>query len=502
MEAFRERARAVWRALQGTPRHPRDYRLTRWLFLRALALVYLIAFSSLGGQIPGLIGEQGILPTGRFLDAVQNYYGGAWAYWNVPTLAWFASGTAALQGFCFAGFFCALLAVAGVLPRLAFFGCWIFYLTLTHAGQDFLSFQWDILLLETGLLAVFFAPGGWVERPHADKPVSPWMLWTLRLLLWKSMFFSGYVKLDDPTWTHLDALRFHYETQPLPHVGGWLAHQLPNGFQQASVAVMFFIELVAPFFLFGPRRVRIFGAGCIVALMALIAATGNYTFFNLLAVSLAVLWLDDEALLSRVPTRWREAWDAWQIEPVRIRRPRPITASVAVAWSACTLLLTAAMVSSWDRMPATARDLYGLVRPWYACNSYGLFRSMTTTRPEIELQGSNDGETWTSYRFRYKPGDLNRMPAWCQPHQPRLDWQMWFAALGSARNTPWFQRFVEQLLLGSPEVAGLLAENPFPVAPPKFIRALYWRYEFTTWGGEGWWTRAELGEYLPPVSLR
>jgi hypothetical protein len=502
MGEIRSKAAAVWRFLQGNPPVKRDYRLTRWLFLRSLALVYAIAFASLGGQIPGLIGENGILPAGQYLVAVSNHFDGAWAYWHAPTLAWFASGDGALQGFCFVGFLCSLVALAGALPRLMFFLCWLLYLTLYHVGQDFLSFQWDILLLETGLLAVLLAPGTWAERPWQDRHVSPWMLWTLRLLLWKLMFFSGYVKLADSTWTQLEALFYHYESQPIPHLGGWIAHQLPQTFQKASVAVMFFIELIAPFFLFAPRRLRFFGAGCFVFLMLLIAGTGNYTFFNLLAIALTVLWLDDHTLLAALPARWRETWDAWRIEPTRLHRAASAHAIAAIAWTGMTALLTVAMIVSWERLPQHALGLHQLLQPLHLCNSYGLFRTMTKTRPEIEIEGSNDQINWKPYAFPYKPGDTGRMPGWCQPHQPRLDWQMWFAALSSFDRTPWFQRFIEQLLKGSPEVTGLLEHNPFPEAPPKYIRATYYRYQFTRWGDEGWWTRALLGEYLPPVSLR
>lgn len=494
----------LWRLMQGNPSAPRDYRLTRWLFLRALGLIHFVAFLSLSVQMLGLAGSEGILPAEETLAAVTNHFGGT-AWWHLPTLGWLSASDFALQCYGYLGMLFAALLVAGVVPRLTIFLCWLLYLSLYHLGGNFLSFQWDILLLETTLLAWFLAPRVWLENPFEDPPVSRIALWLPRLLLWKLMFFSGWVKLPDDTWTQLNALLYHYETQPLPHAVSWFAHQFPLWFQQTSVAIMFFIELVAPWFLFCPRRVRVLGAAFFALLMALIISTGNYTYFNLLTLALCVLWLDDDALLGAMPLRMRIWYRDRACVSTTPRRLAYLPSVAAAAWLFLFSLQTTALFVGYAAL-GEFRSLLAAVQPWHVCNSYGLFRSMTTERYEIEIEGSQDRIHWEPYLFTYKPGDPTRMPRWCQPHQPRLDWQMWFAALSNAQQTPWFQRLVVQLLRGSKPVEALFEEVPFPDVPPKYIRALYYQYRFTTWkdgnADEGWWTRELRGEYLQPVSLR
>ena len=512
MEELRFNAKGWWRSLQGTPPKQRDYRLTRWLFLRGLALVYFIAFLSLGVQILGLVGSNGIRPITSYLDTVYTFDGTA-GYWTKPTLAWLDASDFALQAYCYGGALIALLALFGIGGRVTFFGCWVLYQTVYYIGQEFLSFQWDILLLETGFLAIFLAPATWFEFPASGRHVPVWILWLVRLLLFKLMFMSGYVKVPYVEWHSLEALFHHYETQPLPHVLGWFAHQLPEWFQMFSVVAMFFIELVVPFFLFMPRRVRFTGAGLITFLMLLIMLTGNFTYFNLLTILLAVTWLDDHALLGAMPYAVQDTWEKWRAEPTRLNRWAFAYPIVAVFWVGLSSLHLAAMLQPWqwinpedeyprDELPLGMSDILRTLSPYHVANSYGLFRSMTTTRPEIVIEGSNNGEDWLAYEFHYKPGDLDAMPRWCQPHQPRLDWQMWFAALSDYQRTRWFSPFITRLLRGSDEVEALLAENPFPDAPPKYIRARYYRYYMTGFGDEGWWKREHIGEYLPAVSLK
>ncbi|MDE0043894.1 MAG: lipase maturation factor family protein, partial [Candidatus Poribacteria bacterium] len=257
--------------------------LTRWLFLRLLGVIYLIAFLSLWTQIDGLIGSNGILPAEQYLNAVREQIG-LERYLAFPTLCWFNDSDAFLHLFCGCGVFLSLLLIVGVAPVLALIGLWVCYLSLVTVGQSFLSFQWDALLLETGFLAIFFAPLRILPRISREATPSSVVLWLFRWLLFRLMFASGVVKLmsGDMTWSNLTALNFHYETQPLPTVLGWYAHHLPEWFQKASVAGMFGIEIVVPFLIFAPRRPRFLGAIALVALQLLIAATGNYCFFNLL----------------------------------------------------------------------------------------------------------------------------------------------------------------------------------------------------------------------------
>ena len=464
----------------------------RRLFLRALGLVYFIAFVSLGVQVDGLIGSRGILPVAPLLEWVKGQVG-AEGYWLLPTLAWLDASDGFLRFLCFGGAALAVLVMAELAPAAALVLCWAFYLSLVSVGQIFLGYQWDALLLETGLLAVFFAPLG--LRPRPGAPPSLIAVWLLRFLLFRLMFGSGVVKLlsGDPTWRGLTALRFHYETQPLPTFLGWWAHQLPAWFQALSTVLMFAVELVVPFFVFGPRRLRLVACGSFLALQALIAATGNYTFFNLLAAALALLLLDDAALpgppAAAAPAEGRP-WPRLVLWPVAA-----VLGLVSAAEMAGTFGIGAGPLTALQRAVAPLRSV----------NSYGLFAVMTTSRPEIEVEGSADGVVWRPYAFRFKAGDLRRAPRFVAPHQPRLDWQMWFAALGSCRGNPWFVQFLERLLEGSPPVLGLLADNPFPDHPPRLVRAQAYEYRFTTPAERAatgdWWRRQPKGLYCPALSL-
>ncbi len=394
------------------------------LFMRILGLCYLAAFVSLWVQVDGLVGSRGILPAGPFLDWVRGQTG-AERYALLPTLCWISSSDAFLHALCAAGAASALLLVAGLVPALAAGAAWLLYLSLAIAGQVFLEFQWDYLLLETGFLAILLVS---FRRAHfgAGLSASPTALFLLRWLLFRLMFSSGWVKLasGDPSWRGLTALRYHYETQPLPPWTAWFMHQLPAGFQTASALFLFFVELVVPLLYFAPRRLRVFAFAMTLLLQALIAATGNYAFFNLLTVALAVLLLDDQSL----PGRWaaRAAAAAVPARPW----PRAILAPVA---GLVLFASSVAFVATLDRafpFPRAVVSAYGRLAAFRSANTYGLFMVMTTERPEILVEGSDDGIEWRAYEFRWKPGDPGRRPAFVAPHQPRLDWQMWFAALG------------------------------------------------------------------------
>ena len=489
--------------------------LTRWFFLRALGVIYLIAFVSLWTQINGLIGHDGILPAGQFIAAAQQQciaQGiGVERYHILPTLCWFNSSDGFLHFQCAAGAVLAVFLLAGIAPVPCLALLWLLYLSLTSVGRDFLGFQWDGLLLETGLLAVFFAPTQLWPRPSREKPPSRLVLWLLRLLLFKLMFSSGCVKLasGDPNWRNLTALTFHYQTQPLPTWVGWYASQLPLWFQKLSCAVMFGIEVGVPFLIFAPRRLRFFGSAAIGFLQILILLTGNYTFFNLLTLALCLLLFDDFVLAKFIPAKFRAA-----LVPVtrhsslstHWRWPRFITVPLSclvVVLSLFQMGLIFNLRPGW-LLPVAVVDEW--LVPFRSFNGYGLFAIMTTDRREIIIEGSNDGVKWLAYEFEYKPGDVQRRPAFVAPHQPRLDWQMWFAALGDYRQNPWFVDFCERLLHGSPDILALLAKNPFPEHPPRYIRAEFYDYHFTNFAERrksgAWWKRELIGEYLPSISLQ
>ena len=489
------------RLLWGNNVRRPTYFKSRDLFLRSLGAIYLIAFVSLWPQLDGLVGEQGILPVGQYLQSARRQLG-ADAFFLLPTLYWFNSSNAYLHFLCAAGAIISVLLMAGLAPVLSLSLLFVLYLSLTIAGQTFLSFQWDILLLEAGFLAIFFAPFRWRLKAADDWPVSRVGLFLLKLLLFKLMFMSGVVKLTsgDDSWWSLTALDYHYWTQPLPTAIGWWFDQHPEWFKKFSVAFCLVVEIVVPFFIWAPRRLRHIAAGLLIALQIAIAATGNYCFFNLLTIALCLLLLDDGVFIcleGRSPAR-----------PLRASRElRPPFAALVVL--IFTLPINAMFLYSaikprteWPR-PIAA--IAGYIEPFRIVNGYGLFRVMTKSRPEIVIEGSADGTEWRPYEFKWKPGALDRPPPWVAPHQPRLDWQMWFAALGTYRHNPWFVSLLERLLRNTPAVTRLLADNPFPADPPRFVRARVYEYRFTTSSEHratgAWWKREESSEYLPAISL-
>lgn len=488
--------------------------LVRSLFLRALAVIYFVAYVSLGTQIIGLAGKNGIVPAEQLMAGAKQHVAnaniGLDRYRLLPTLCWFSASDTFLRFQCAAGAVLAVCVLIGIAPAPCLFLMWLIYLSLASVSGVFLGFQWDVLLLETGFLAIFFAPGRlwpWGRAAKNEVPPSRLVLWLLRLLMFKLMFQSGCVKLlsGDVTWNRLIALTVHYETQPLPTWIGWYAHQLPLWFQKTSCWIMFAIELVLPFLFFAPRRLRIFAAGAMAFLQILILLTGNYTFFNWLTLALCVLLLDDFFLTKLMPARFgSRITHRASRNPTIVRRIATISIAVIVIPITALQLLGTFRVKPPLFAPVVA--VHQWIAPFRSINSYGLFAVMTTSRPEIIVEGSHDGVTWLSYEFKHKPGDVNRRPGFVAPHQPRLDWQMWFAALGTTQQNPWFMNFCARLLEGSPEVLALLEKNPFPDQPPRFVRAVLYDYRFTNFAerrtSDAWWKREERGLYLPPVSFR
>ena len=479
-----------------------------------LGVVYFIAFLSLWSQIAGLIGAHGILPAHTLLEAVGKSFG-AERYRLFPTLAWLDSSDGFLKFLAGSGAALSVLVILGVSTGPILLLLWLFYLSSVTTGRDFMAFQWDALLLEAGFLSIFFAPWQFLE-PHwktpgrffSASPPSTTLLWLLRWLLFRLTFMSGVVKLwsGDPTWRHLTALNFHYETQPLPTPIAWYAHQLPRWFQKLSVAGVFFLELAVPFLIFAPRRPRLVAAGLMCSLQFLLALTGNYAFFNLLTVALCLLLLDDRFLRRFVPRpmvgRLLEAMKQRKYP----RFHRRLTAALAVFIVGISAVQLTEQFTRGRNILRPAIEVLRWLAPFQIVNSYGLFAVMTTSRPEIIVEGSQDGQTWLEYEFKYKPGDVKRAPLLVAPHQPRLDWQMWFAALGNYQENPWFVNFMVRLLEGSPEVLALLEKNPFPSAPPRYVRALVYNYHFTDFATRRatgtWWRREFRGTYFPVASLR
>jgi len=490
--AHRNLAYQVTRLTFGTRIEPSRYEATQWIFLRVLAIVYAVAFGSLAMQVEGLIGAGGILPAHELLASIGNR-AGAIRFLAVPSFFWIADDDRTMTGLAWSGVALAVMLFItgfkrGRFERVILAMLFALYLSFIAVGQDFLAFQWDALLLEVGFLAIFLG----------RNRVTPWLF---RWLAFRLYFLSGAVKLlsGDPTWRNLTALSYHYHTQPLPTVLAWFADKLPDAVQRASTWMTLAIEIAMPFLIFMPRRIRLLGAAWMVALQVLILLTGNYTFFNLLALALLLFALDDQALRRLVPEYLRARFG---------RRAGLADRRVAGAVAAAILFLGLGhfWMTFTGNAPAPMLAALRYTGPLDIVNTYGLFAVMTTQRMEILVEGSADGDNWKPYEFRYKPGDLNTAPRWVAPFQPRLDWQMWFAALGDYRSSPWFANFVVKLLEGSPVVEDLLAANPFPGQPPRFIRANVYEYTFTdlaTWRRTGaWWKREPKGQYLPSVGLK
>ena len=497
--AHRDFFSVLTRVLWGTDVRPPTYAVSSWVFLRLLGGIFLVAFLSFGAQIDGLIGAGGILPAADFFQAV-GHAAGSEAFRACPSVLWWTgAGDAALHGWCWAGVASSVLLIAGIAPAANLVFLWAVYLSLSMAGQEFYQFQWDILLLETGFLAIFLAPWNWRTKKAAAPPRLAHFL--LIWLLFRLLFESGAVKLSsgDPTWANGTALDYHYFTQPLPTPVAWFAQQLPGWFQWLSVKATLSIELALPFLLFFPRRLRLLGAGGIAFLQVLIAMTGNYGIFNLLTLALCLLAVDDAV------------WGRLAAGLIEGTKQRFLPAGILGPAAAAVVFLSLVPLVFAFRQPvpwiAPLARVYESVQPFRTINGYGLFAVMTTERREILVQGSDDGVNWKTYSFRYKPGPVRRAPPWVAPYMPRLDWQMWFAALAGAERTPWFENFLLRLLQGSPPVLGLLGEAPhFAGGHPRYVRALADGYTFTTPAQRkktgDWWKAEPLAIYYPEASLK
>jgi predicted DCC family thiol-disulfide oxidoreductase YuxK len=473
-------------ALWGAPVRPSTWDTASDFFSRILAVVYGIAFASFGLQARGLVGAEGILPAREFFDAVHRQLG-AVGMWRLPTIFWWGSSDLTILSITWTGVVLSVMSLVtkrhSRWQRIIFIVLWIYYLSIVNAGQVFMAFQWDWLLVEAGFIAIFL-------RPSRART------WLFRWLLFRLMFESGLVKLlsGDASWHNLTALQFHYETQPLPTPLAWYAHLAPVWFQQFSVVVVFAVELGVPFLIFGPRRLRQIAGTAIIGLQVLILLTGNYTFFNLLAIALCLFLFDDACF-----ARWKVA-----SKPIALRPPW--RAATAVVWTLVAFLSGVELWSLAGKVPEPLVAAQRQVSQFGLVNHYGLFSVMTTKRMEIQIEASLDGQSWEPYLFRYKPGPVSRRPPWVEPYQPRLDWQMWFAALSGARDNPWFIRTMVGLLRDSKPVKALFEQTPFGGAQVKFLRASIYEYHFTSWEERqktgNYWKRELKGLYFPVISLR
>lgn len=532
-----------WWAGDGPVGQP-GHLLPRWLFLRALGLIYFSAFYSLLFQIRGLIGPNGLLPARIYLDEVAKEVAGPARYWYAPTFLWLHSGDHALLALCWIGMIASLLLVLNLWPRAMLFICFVMFLSFVTAAQDFSGYQSDGMLLSAGFVCLFFAPRGFRPGWGETKLPSRGSLMMLRLLWFTIYFESGVAKYfgGDPSWRNLTAMDQYYQNGPLPTWIGWYVQQLPHWFHASSVVYTLVVELLVVWMLFLPRRYRIICFFIVTPMQISIILTANYAFLNYLVLSLGILLLDDQFLVKFLPEHWagpvrenlrREPLprEETRVElnlgaaameeappggvtgnaaPIETWRGRLLQgASAAKLWIAGLLLawivyaMAALLIVQVSRtLPLPPQPVTAL-EPFRVANSYGLFGRMTWARYEIEFQGSNDGTNWTAYPFRYKPQDVREAPGIYAPYQPRFDWNLWFASLSYWRENPFVIRTEQALLKNDADVLQLFRSNPFAAAPPRQVRAVLWQYWFTDLATKratgDWWRREEKGLYAPAL---
>ncbi len=521
-----------------------DRLIARWLFLRALGLIYFSAFFSLIYQVRGLIGPAGILPASEYLQAVASSAGHA-RFWYAPTLLWFSSSSHAVMSLCWIGMLASVLVVLNVWPKGALLICFVCFLSFVSAASEFSGYQSDGMLLEAGFIALFFAAPGFRPGLGAAHPPMRASVFLLQWEWFRIYFESGVAKIGsgDPQWRHFTAMDEYYQNGPLPTWIGWYLQHFPHWFHAATAFATLALELALVWMLFLPRRWRIVCFFIVTPWQIGVILTANYTFLNYLVLVLGFLLLDDGFLVRFVLGRWREYFpepakntsevaagpgafdsqsilrtggvpsaDALTAEHARghswPERLRTYVASlklaltgVMFAWIfyASTALLIWMM---WPGAPLPSTPVVAL-EPFRIADRYGLFAVMTRGRYEIEFQGSADGQDWVTYPFRYKPQDPSKAPGIYAPYQPRFDWNLWFASLGGWRANPIVPRTEERLLAADKDVLALFAANPFPQEPPRQVRAVLWQYWFTTATekrAQGvWWRRQSLGLYAPTL---
>jgi hypothetical protein len=474
----------------------------RWIFLRALAVIFFSAFYSLAFQIHGLIGPRGILPARDFHDDVHDRFGPLGRIWYAPTLLWLGAGDRALTIVVAAGLVASVLLFVNLVPRAMLVVCVLCFLSFVAAGQDFADYQSDGMLLEAGFLSFFFAPRGLRPRLGAASPPSRAAHFLLVWEWFRIYFESGFVKLasGDPQWRALTAMDHYYENGPLPTWLGWYVQMRGPHFVHAATALAtLVIELLLVWVVLFGRRARIVVFAIVTPLQIGIILTANYAFLNYLVLALGILLVDDRAL-ARLRLR------APRVEAIDTSAPdRSIAARVRV-WGEALVLswIFYATLAVWFMVPEPLSWPWAILAHARIANRYGLFAVMTEARYEIEFQGTRDGVTWVPYPFRYKPQDIDKAPGIYAPYQPRFEWNLWFASLGAWRSNEWVVEAEERLMEQEPSVVALFASDPFAGDPPRAVRTVTWRYWFTdpeTKRHTGaWWRREPLEPYAPALT--
>lgn len=462
--------------------------LTRVCFQRFLGFLYLTAFLVTLHQARALIGQEGLLPVKLFLSRVT--------FWDAPSIFWINASDPFLTLAAWAGVMLSLLAMTGIseafgifISATVWFLLWLIYLSFVNVGQVFYSFGWETLLLEIGFLAIFLG--------SADTSPPQIIFWLFRWVLFRVMFGAGLIKIrGDQCWRDLTCLIYHYETQPMPNPLSWYFHHLPAAFHKTSVPFTHFVELVVPWGLFFPGGTG-YAAGIVtIAFQILLILSGNLSWLNYLTILPAVACFDD-AFLRR-------------FLPLRLPETKPLSTVRRWILNGLAGIVVLLSIPPVLNMISPAQMMNASFEPFHLVNTYGAFGSVTRERNEIIIEGTEEEvlgpvTKWREYEFKAKPGDVKRRPPIVAPYHYRLDWLMWFAAMSDYRSYPWILNLTAKLLQGDPATLQLLANDPFPQVPPKFIRAVLYRYRFTTTEEKKktghWWSRMRAGEYLPPLSL-
>jgi hypothetical protein len=465
------------------------WRLTRLVFQRALAFVYLVAFLIAWNQFVPLVGAHGLLPARLFMKDA--------GFWNGPSLFyWIGNSDAAFRAAALAGLALSAAALAGATERFgmavsvaAWALLWALYQSFVNVGQTFYGFGWETLLLETGFLAIFLG--------HAKSEAPAAVMWLARWTLFRVMLGAGLIKLrGDECWRDLTAMFYHYETQPLPNPLSWYFHHLPPWAHKTEVLFTHFVELVAPWGLFFTGPVGWAAGALATAFQTLLIFSGNLSWLNYITLVLCVACFDDRFLskFMKAPERSFEPFS-------KARR--------AALFALCGLIGLLSVAPAMNLLSPDQR-MNASFEPFQLVNTYGAFGSVTRERFEIVIEGTDDaqpsGETaWKEYEFKGKPGDPSRAPCVVSPYHWKLDWQMWFAAMDDYRHHPWILNLAAKLLRNDPGTLSLVRRNPFPGAPPKYVRAVLYLYRFTTAAERkatgNWWSRTPVRGYLPPLSL-
>jgi hypothetical protein len=477
-----------------------SYWLTRAVLLRSLGLVYAVAFSILVRQGRPLLGEHGLLPAARFLELAGSRGVG---FWTLPSVFWLSARDAWLTAGAWVGLVGALVAVAGFASAPLWALLWALYLSFVHIGQIFYGYGWDLLLCEAGFLALFLAPALRPGELDQRSPPPTLVIVAFRWLLFRVMFGAGLIKLrGDACWADLTCLAYHYETQPNPGpLSPWF-HAAPLWFHRLGTAFNHLVEVVAPFGVFGPRPVRHAAGGLIVVFQALLILSGNLSFLNWLTLFIALACFDDALWARLLPGGVRATFLARlaalsEAQPSRPRRAATIALSLVIAGLSLNPVVN--LLSPRQAMNASF-DPFDLV------NTYGAFGSVSRERYEVVIEGTSAAEldentVFVPYELPCQPGRVERSPCWITPYHYRLDWQLWFVPLAPEQQQRWFLSLVAHLLRGDPGVRSLFAVDPFPTRPPRFVRAVFYRYRFAPLGSRETWQREAAGQYLAPTSL-